>query len=138
MRALRDREARLRARRLILFLARWLSLTVCLDLRDVSERVLIVAATPLSVSSNDRRKKTTRRTEALYDINPCAHPRKFTCAYAYVAEDLPVVKCHPLKIQQLCDIKRVTPTWQQKSKFGVKPLRGRQATDSRQLRRDVL
>src|ERR1700682_4239423 len=76
MRALRDREARLRARRLIRFLARWFSLTVCLDLRDVSERVLIVAATPLSVSSNDRRKKMTRRTSAepLYDINPCAIP----------------------------------------------------------------
>src|SRR5438132_14291749 len=75
MRALRDREARLRARRLIRFLARWLSLTVCdLDLREVSERVLIVAAIPLSVSSNDRRKKTTRRTSAelLYDIAPYA------------------------------------------------------------------
>src|SRR6478609_9687438 len=115
MRALRDREARLRARRLILFLARWLSLTVCLDLRDVSERVFIVAATPLSVSSNDRRKKMTRRTEALYDINPCAYPRRFTCAYAYVAQDLPVVRCHLLKIQQLCDSKRLMQDWQQKS-----------------------
>jgi hypothetical protein len=136
MRVLRDREARLRARRLILFLARWLSLTVCLDLRDVSERVLIVAATPLSVSSNDRRKKMTRRTEALYDINPCACPRKFTCAY--VAQDLPVVKCHPLKIQQLCDSKRVTAAWQQKSNFALKPPQGWQAADSRQLRRDIV
>src|SRR2546430_6284954 len=77
MRALRDREARLRARRLIRFLARWLSLTVCvLDLREVRERVLIVAAIPLSVSSNDRRKKMTRRisAEPLYDIAPCAIP----------------------------------------------------------------
>src|ERR1700693_5368348 len=121
MRAFRDREARLRARRLIRFLARWLSLTVGFDLREVSVRVLIVAAIPLSVSSNDRRKKMTRRTSAepLYDINPCAHPRKFTCAYAYVAQDLPVVKCHPLKIQQLCDIKRVIAAWQQKSNVAV-------------------
>src|SRR5205807_10294251 len=107
MRALRDREARLRARRLIRFLARWLSLTVCdLDLREVSDRVLIVAAIPLSVTSNDRRKKTTRRTSAepLCDIAPCAIPG-----------DLHVLTLHrtcqwsvpPAKIQQLCDSKRL-------------------------------
>src|SRR5258707_4653651 len=101
MLALLDRETRLRARRLIRFMARWLSLTVGLDFREVSERVLIVAAIPLSASSNDRRKKMTRRTSAepLYDMNPCAIPGNLhvltlhrTCQWS---------NSHPLKIQQL-------------------------------------
>src|SRR5882724_8011850 len=97
MRALRDREARLRARRLIRFLARWLSLTVCdLDLREVRERVLIVAAIPLSVSSNDRRKKMTRRTSAepLYDIAPCAISGIYMCLRCTRPAS---GQCHPLK-----------------------------------------
>jgi len=31
-----------------------------------------------------------------------------------------VVNCHPLKIQQLCDIKRLVAAWQQKSNFAMK------------------
>src|SRR5438874_6530816 len=129
MRALRDREARLRARRLIRFLARWLSLRVCdLDLREVRERVLIVAPIPLSVSSNDRRKKTTRRTSAepLYDIAPCAIPGNLhvptlhgTCQWSVP----------PAKIQQLCDSKRLKAAWQQKSNVAEKSAKRPQAND---------